>query len=233
MCVCVWVWRRLTQMDSGVRRGPRTDMATRDPAAVARLLHVLVGRSGGAAGGRASPVMAVTGESASAKRQRTNLWGLPLARPPAVARSKWWSVTRMTDTAENRTGCSVLTAVMPHLLASLVCRLFSCWVPASSLHSVNGARVNSTHARAHMRCLSRGRGKPSRMLERQESRLPRVPPRTRAPRLSLSLVVFGHLSPFAPTPSLACLPQLRFLALLFLAFSLGSRAGSGLSLIHI
>ena len=173
-------------MDSGVRSGPRTDMATRDPAAVARLLHVLVGRSGGAAGGRASPVMAVTGESASAKRQRTNLWGLPLARPPAVARSKWWSVTRMTDTAENRTGCSVLTAVMPHLLASLVCRLFSCWVPASSLHSVNGARVNSTHARAHMRCLSRGRGKPSRMLERQESRLPRVPPRTRAPRLSLS-----------------------------------------------
>ena len=115
----------------------------------------------------------------------------------------------MTDTAENRTGCSVLTAVMPHLLASLVCRLFSCWVPASSLHSVNGARVNSTHARAHMRCLSRGRGKPSRMLERQESRLPRVPPRTRAPRLSLSLVVFGHLFPFAlaPTPSLACLPQ--------------------------
>ena len=56
-------------------------MATRDPAAVARLLHVLVGRSGGAAGGRASPVMAVTGESASAKRQRTNLWGLPLDEP--------------------------------------------------------------------------------------------------------------------------------------------------------
>ena len=185
--VCVCVWRRLTQMDSGVGSGLRVDMATRGPAAVARLLPVRVGRSGGAAGGRASPVMAVTGESASATRQRTNLWGLPLARPPAVARSKWWSVTRMTDTAQNRTGCSVLTAATPHLLASLVCRLSSCWVPATSLHSVNGARVNSTHPRAHMRRLSRGRGKPSRMLEREESRLPRAHARSRAPRLSLSL----------------------------------------------
>ena len=196
--VCVCVWRRLTQMDSGVGSGLRVDMATRGPAAVARLLPVRVGRSGGAAGGRASPVMAVTGESASAKRQRTNLLGTPAG---ATARCGAEQVVEC-DTNDGHCGkphrlqcpdgCHAPLAGLSRL--PLVFMLGACLLSSlcqrgeSKLNTCTGAHALSLQGPGQALAHARARGKSAAP---RPCPLPRPPPLLVPCRLATNLRLSG------------------------------------------